>query len=296
MIAAASQGVDVTESGRDLLGSDSVGAIADIARSTRDAERAFAAAGIKLEKQPVTQYEGTVIVASTRSHVSQTLRGLDLTDPKVVRAVLRAAAALAEIYDSLPTADKSRLVRLRHCLAADGFPLDPTGDPMAAIRALATIASDVLPDASAIRVELARLERSLDEDPSLAIGKAKNLIEATAKAVLAQKGQPVATNVNVPTLVKGAMEALGVHPDQADAAKSPLIRDILTDLRDIALKIGTLRNKVGDGHGSSAAVTGIEARDSRLAVRAAIAWCAYMLDSLGVPAEQPSAAQAGGSG
>uniref|UniRef100_UPI001BDD0551 hypothetical protein n=1 Tax=Nonomuraea sediminis TaxID=2835864 RepID=UPI001BDD0551 len=67
MIAAASQGVDVTESGRDLLGSDSVGAIADIARSTRDAERAFAAAGIKLEKQPVTQYEGTVIVATPRT-------------------------------------------------------------------------------------------------------------------------------------------------------------------------------------------------------------------------------------
>ncbi|GAA1738409.1 abortive infection family protein [Nonomuraea bangladeshensis] len=286
----------MTEGGRALLSSDSIGAIADIARSTRDAERAFTVAGIKLERQPVTQYEGTVIVASTRSHVSRTLRRLDLCDPKVVRAVLRATVALAEIYESLPTADKSRLVRLRHCLAADGFPLDPTGDPMAAIRTLGTIAADVLPDASAIRVELARLERSLDDDPSLAIGKAKNLIEATAKAVLAQKGQPVGTNLNVPTLVKGAMEVLGVHPEQVDATKSPLVRDILADLRDLALKIGTLRNKVGDGHGSSAAVTGIDARDSRLAVRAAIAWCAYMLDSLSDPPGRQPSAQAGASG
>ena len=209
----------MTKAGQALLSNDSIGAIADIARSTRDAERAFTVAGISLLKQPVTQYEGTVIVASTRSHVSRTLRGLDLSDLNVVRAVLRATVALAEIYESLPASDKSRLVRLRHCLAADGFPLDSTGDPMAAIRTLGTIATDVLPDASAIRVELVRLERSLDDDPSLAIGKAKNLIEATAKAVLAQKGQPVATNLNVPTLVKGAMEALGVHPDQVDAPK-----------------------------------------------------------------------------
>ncbi|GGP12964.1 abortive infection family protein [Nonomuraea glycinis] len=285
----------MTQTRRALLSQDSIGAIADIARSTRDAERAFAAADIKLEKQPVTRYEGAVIVASTPRHVSRTLRGLDLSEPKVVRAVLRAVVALAEIYESAPSSDRSRLVRLRHCLAADGFPLDPTGDPMAAIRALDAVASDVLPDASAIRVELVRLERSLDDDPSLAIGKAKNLIEATAKAVLAQAGQPVGTNLNVPKLVKGAMEALGVHPDQVDVAKSPLVRTILADVQDIALKVGTLRNKVGDGHGSSAAVTGIEARDSRLAVRAAIAWCAYMLDSLREPAERSPSAHADGS-
>ncbi|WP_405087157.1 abortive infection family protein [Microbispora sp. NBC_01389] len=271
----------VAQAGRPLLSNDSIGAIADIARSTGDAERAFAAVGIKLERRPATQHEGRLIVPSTPSHVSRTLRNLDLGDPQVVSAVLRATAALAEIYELAPSANKSRLVRLRHCLAADGFPLDSIGDPLAAIRALGAVAGAVLLDASAIRVELARLERSLDDDPSLAIGKAKNLIEATAKAVLAQKGQPVGSNLIVPTLVKGAMEALGVHPNQADAVKSPLIRVILDDLQDIALKIGTLRNKAGDGHGGLTAVTGIEARDSRLAVRAAIAWCAYMLDSLG---------------
>ncbi|MEV4242125.1 abortive infection family protein [Streptosporangium canum] len=279
-----------------MLSNNSIGAIADIARSTGDAERAFSAVGIKLERKPATRHEGALIVPSTPSHVSRTLRGLDLGDPQVVSAVLRATATLAEIYESAPSANRSRLVRLRHCLAADGFPLDPTGDPMAAIRALSAAASDALLDASAIRVELARLERSLDDDPSLAIGKAKNLIEATAKAVLAQKGQLVRTNLNVPALVKGAMEVLGVHPDQVDAVKSPLVRGIMGDLRDIALKIGTLRNKVGDGHGSSSAVTGIEARDSRLAVRAAIAWCAYMLDSLGEPTAQSSADHSKSSG
>ncbi|WP_083949566.1 abortive infection family protein [Herbidospora yilanensis] len=280
-----------------LLSADSIGAIADIARSTRDAERAFSAVGITLQRKPAMRHGDATIIPSTASHVSRTLRGLDLDEPRVVSAVLRAVVALAEIYESAPSADKSRLVRLRHCLAADGFPLDASGDPMAAIRALGAAALDVLLDASAIRVELARLERSLDGDPSLAIGKAKNLIEATAKAVLAQKGQPVGSNQNVPTLVKKAMEVLGVHPDQVDTATSPIVRDILGDLRDIALKIGTLRNKVGDGHGSTSAVTGIAARDSRLAVRAAIAWCAYMLDALSEPGGPlPTPDQSDGSG
>ncbi|GLW98764.1 abortive infection family protein [Microtetraspora sp. NBRC 16547] len=287
----------MTDTKPPLLSTDSIGAIADIARSTRDAERAFSSVGITLRRRPATTHSGTTVVPSTASHVSTTLRGLDLADPGVVSAVLRATMTLAEIYESAPSTDRSRLVRLRHCLAADGFPLDPSGDPMAAIRALGTAASDVLPDASAIRVELARLERSLDDDPSLAIGKAKNLIEATAKAVLAQQGQPVGNNLNIPTLVRKTMEALGVHPDQVDAATSPIVRAILSDLQDIALRIGTLRNKAGDGHGSTSAVTGIAARDSRLAVRTAIAWCAYILDTLSEPGgPSPASGHSGSPG
>ncbi|GIH61073.1 abortive infection family protein [Microbispora siamensis] len=274
----------MTETKRALLSSDSIGAIADITGSIADAERVLAAVGITLKRRPMTRHEDAVIVPSTSSHVSHTLRLLDLTDVGVVSAVLQAAARFAEIYEAQPSADRGRLVRLRHCLALDGFPLDPTGDPIAAIRALGLAASNVLVDASAIRVELARLERSLDEDPSLAIGKAKNLIEATAKAVLLQRGRPVHGSPNVPTLVNDAMTALGVHPDQADATGSPVVREMLAGLRDVALKVGTLRNKLGDGHGPTSAVTGVSAKESRLAVRAAIAWSAYMLDALSEPA------------
>jgi hypothetical protein len=65
------------------------------------------------------------------------------------------------------------------------------GDPLAEVARLASAAGELLPDPSAIRVELARIEANIHTDPSAAIGKAKNLIEATAKAVLLDVGKPI---------------------------------------------------------------------------------------------------------
>ncbi|MEW9532745.1 hypothetical protein [Microbispora sp. NPDC049125] len=70
----------MTETKRPLLSADSIGAIADITRSTADAERVLGAAGITLKRKPATRHEGTVIIPSTSSHVSSTLRDLDPTD------------------------------------------------------------------------------------------------------------------------------------------------------------------------------------------------------------------------
>jgi hypothetical protein len=65
----------VMETRRPLLSGDSIGAIADITRSTGDAERAFGAVGIKLERKPVSHHAGAVIVPSAPSHIARTLRG-----------------------------------------------------------------------------------------------------------------------------------------------------------------------------------------------------------------------------
>jgi hypothetical protein len=267
------------EAREPLLSNGSIGAIADLARSEQDVEGALAQASLTLIAVPTARYDGAVIVASPANRLVRTLQSLDLSDQAVVSSVLRATAALAEIYAASPAADQRRLVRLRQRLEADGFSLRLSGDPLAAIRALGAAATDVLADASTIRVELSRLERSLDDDPSLAIGKAKNLIEATAKAVLTHQRQPM-TDWRVPGLVESAMTAVGLHPSQTDGATLPYVRKILQDLEEIARTVGTFRNKTGDGHGGPPAIKGVEARDSRLVVRAAIAWCAYMLDSL----------------
>jgi hypothetical protein len=48
-----------------------------------------------------------------------------------------------------------------------------------------------LSDPSGIQAELERIRRSVTEHPDDAIGAAKQLIEATAKVVLKERGQPV---------------------------------------------------------------------------------------------------------
>ncbi|MEU8797777.1 abortive infection family protein [Spirillospora sp. NPDC048819] len=265
-----------------LLSDASIGAIADLARSAPDVERVLADVGIALEVLPPVRDHGAVIVPNVSQRLGRTLKALDLTDRSTVNSVLAAATRLAEIYGNAPNSKPGRLARLRDCLAADGYHVNKAGDPMAAIRALADAAGRELADASAIRAELTRLERNLDADPSQDIGAAKRLIESTAKIVLARTGVSVGRNPNMRDLIPKAMESV----DAWSATKPPDVQAMMNSLRDLALKVNAFRNKAGDGHGGVTAVTGIDDRDGRLAVRVAIAWCAYLLDALGdLPAQ-----------
>lgn len=267
---------------RRLLSDASIGAIADLTRSTSDVERVLADAGITLEALPPIRDRGAEIVPNVRQRLVRTLKTLDLTDRAAVNSVLAVAVRLAEIYENAPNAKPGRLVRLRDCLAADGYHLAQAGDPMAAIRALGEAASRELADASAIRAELTRLERNLGADPSQDIGTAKRLIESTAKIVLARAGVSAGRRPNMDVLVPKAMESVGAWSE----TKPPHVQAMMTSLEKLALSVNALRNKMGDGHGGLTAVTGVDDRDGRLAVRAAIAWCAYLLDALGdLPAQ-----------
>ena len=139
-------------------------------------------------------------------------------------------------------------------------------------------AEDALADPSAIRLELTRIEDSIAEDPSAAIGKSKNLIEATAKAVLTELGQPVPNNESPAHLAALALKALGLDR-QTVAAHYPIMGKILGQLNGIASSVADLRNAVGDGHGGSSAL-GLDLREGRLAARAAVAWSCFMIETL----------------
>ncbi|GAA4241773.1 hypothetical protein GCM10022254_71990 [Actinomadura meridiana] len=264
-------------SGTRLLSDASIGAIADLTRSAPDVERVLTGEGITLEALPPVRDRGAVIVPNVRQRLARTLKALDLTDRATVSSVLAVAARLAEIYENAPNASPGRVVRLRDCLAADGYHLTQAGDPLAAVRALADAADRELADASAIRAELLRLERNLGADPSQDIGAAKRLIESTAKIVLARTGVSAGKNPNMNVLIPKAMESIAAFSE----TKPRHVQAMMESLRELALSVNRLRNTAGDGHGGVTAVTGVDDRDGRLAVRAAIAWCAYLLDALG---------------
>ncbi|GAA2974242.1 hypothetical protein GCM10010519_06830 [Streptomyces lactacystinicus] len=63
------------------------------------------------------------------------------------------------------------------------------------------------------------VHRDLSDDPAGAIGSAKQLIEATAKTVLRERGLPVDENAKMPALIKQAQKALALDASAASAPR-----------------------------------------------------------------------------
>ncbi len=140
-----------------------------------------------------------------------------------------------------------------------------------------------LRDATAIREHLGRLQRALKDDPPLAIGTAKELVESTAKTVLAERGQSANDRDDLPKLVNQAQLAIGLHPTSGTTGpdSTDAVRKIMSGLLQIVSGLGELRNRgYGTGHGVKGARVGLRPRHAQLAVNAAMTWCSIMLDTL----------------
>jgi len=91
------------------------------------------------------------------------------------------------------------------------------------------------------------------DDPALAVGSAKELIESTAKAVLTERGLLVDEKADLPALVKDAQQPLGLHPSSATPGPdgNDAVKRILGGVSSVAIGIGELRNRgYGTGHGA----------------------------------------------
>ena len=147
-------------------------------------------------------------------------------------------------------------------LRRDGYAVDeetgqitPVGPPFAP-ESLKNVG-----DASAVRQQLGRIQRAILDDPALAIGSAKELIESTAKVVLEERGLPVADRADLPALVRDAQQALGLHPSAAIPGPdgSDTVKKILGSVSGIAIGLAELRNRgYGTGHGPAQAQAALE--------------------------------------
>jgi hypothetical protein len=220
--------------------------------------------------------------SSVRRETTQAyLEAIDWSDPRHVARALRAFERLMHGHETQYTE------KLRHSLRRDGYVFDPeTGHIMSAGPQFAAGSLAGLTDASAIREQLDRIQRAIADDPALAVGSAKELIESTAKVVLAERGLPASDKADLPELVRQAQQALGLHP--ASAAPGPdsteAVKRILGGVSAIAAGLAELRNRgYGTGHGPAGARVGLRARHAHLAVNAAFTWCQLMLDTLADP-------------
>ncbi|WP_261562607.1 abortive infection family protein [Frankia tisae] len=228
---------------------------------------------------PACAYEDS----SARRVLTQAyLEAVDWTD---LGHVTRALRAFERLVDGVPSDLGSRFRFLRS-LRRDGYVLDEDSGHLVPLGPrLPETALSGLKDPSAIREHLDRIQRAAGDDPALAIGSAKELIESTAKVVLVERGLSVDDKADMPALIGQAQKALGLHRSTATPGPdgSDPVKKILGSVTGIAVGVNELRNRAGTGHGPTATRGGLGARHAHLAVNAALTWCQLILDTLADP-------------
>lgn len=195
---------------------------------------------------------------------------------QVFESVIRRAEKLAAEATFAPEVQgqrKKELEKLILFLQKDGFQwVDGRIATGVAIPSLADIKETATAfDAKHMSEQIRRMESSVDSDPSLAIGTAKELIETCCKTILAARGMPVVGTPDVPTLTKNTLKALKLVPEGIPAAArgAEVIKRLLSNLGTIGNGLAELRGLYGTGHGQHGSVTGLSARHAKLAVGAA---------------------------
>jgi AbiJ N-terminal domain 3/Abortive infection C-terminus len=129
--------------------------------------------------------------------------------------------------------------------------------------------------------QITRMEAAVINDPTLAIGTAKELVETCCKTILEARGAPFSNSADLPQLVKLTAKELELTPenipDKAKAAET--IRRLLSNLATITQGIAELRNHYGTGHGKAAGAKGLGSRHAKLAVGAASTLAVFLAET-----------------
>jgi 23S rRNA pseudoU1915 N3-methylase RlmH len=129
--------------------------------------------------------------------------------------------------------------------------------------------------------QIHRLEASIETDPSLAIGTAKELVETCCKTILAERGKTIAGMPDVSTLTKETLKVLKLVPEGIpDAARgADVIKRLLNNLGTIGNALAELRGLYGTGHGKHGSAAGLGPRHAKLAVGAAATLTTFLFET-----------------
>lgn len=136
-------------------------------------------------------------------------------------------------------------------------------------------------DVAYVTQQITRMEAAVLNDPGLAIGTAKELLETCCKTILSERGIDPPKNDDLGQLVKRTVKELKLTPkDIPDEAKAvDTIRILLSNLAAITNGIAALRNKYGTGHGKAASYKGLGPRHAKLAVGAASTLAVFLVET-----------------
>jgi hypothetical protein len=250
-----------------------------VSRTLRDIQTEFDAADVPcdLNYQPTTS-------GQRRSLVEQYYHAGDWSKWSDVRKVL---TVYENVLNQLEEADneyaQTPFKSLKKWIEKDGFhysagkltPILKHQDLQVISDAAATF------DAPELHRQIQRLQNAVEEDPALAIGTAKELVETTCKTILDARRIQYSENDDLAKLVKQARKALGLIPENIPhAAKgAESIRRLLSNLGGIAQSMCELRNLYGTGHGEAGSTKGLSPRHARLAVGKAVTLATFLFET-----------------
>lgn len=219
---------------------------------------------------------------SKRDRVSAAIKSVDRQDLVPIVGELLELLRRDRVFDrsSLYAADEAKREQLAESLEPYGLTLLEDGRTHTNLGSL--VDASTLPDEAVVRDHVRRLRLALGEgDSALLLGSSKELLESTAKIVLARVGET--PPARYPALVTRALEVLMLHPKSAPAQREDVmepVRKILGGVVQIAMEINELRSERGTGHGRAEAPVQLTSRHGRLAAGAALLVATLMFDTL----------------
>lgn len=136
-------------------------------------------------------------------------------------------------------------------------------------------------NANHLAEQIRRMEDSVETDPSLAIGTAKELIETCCKTILSERGQEISGTPDIPTLTKATLKELNLVPQGVPAAArgADVIKRLLSNLSTVGYSLAELRSLYGTGHGHHGSASGLATRHAKLAVGAASTLAVFLFET-----------------
>jgi hypothetical protein len=129
--------------------------------------------------------------------------------------------------------------------------------------------------------QIRRMETSVQDDPELAIGTAKELIETCCKSILAERGKPLPGSPDIPALTKATLKELELVPEGVPerARGQEVIKRLLSNLGTIGNALAELRGLYGTGHGKDGNSSGLGPRHAKLATGAAATLATFLFET-----------------
>jgi len=253
-----------------------------VGTTLREIEMEFDAADVPFDEHFIPSTSG-----ARRSLVEKYYYAVDWTKWKDVRKVLSVYENVLSHLESLSESGiegaEHTLRSLRKWIERDGYRYEDgrlvaVGKDQGLSEVYEITAHFDMPE---LHRQIERMKSSVEDDPGLAIGTAKELLETTCKTILEERGIQIDENPDIAKLVKETRRSLGLIPDAIpnSAKGAEIIRRLLSNLGNIAQGLGELRNLYGTGHGKHGKARGLNPRHARLAVGAAATLAMFLLET-----------------
>ena len=197
------------------------------------------------------------------------LRFLAETVHPAIRSDRDEVTSLVTMYNSHLIHDGYELVKVREISGRPIFEGRLVLQMPAALDHVSAVIRVV--DRTYLDTQIKLMTDSIERDPHVAIGTAKEMVETICKTILDDLDVAPDSSWDLGRLVRETSSLLALTPESIspNAPVANTIKRLLGNLAQVTTGLAELRNSYGTGHGRALGTAGLNARHARLAVGSA---------------------------